>query len=110
MEARRYIFAGILSCVAMGAATATPLTPPTEPVRDTSCIVPLEVYVLPGGGTVLNLTTQSARSSRSNPILILGPSKQNGWASQRLLMRFDLQREESGAYTIDIGDLCVEGN
>ena len=73
------------------------------------CVTRYGGYVLaPNSGAIIRIDP-GQRSSAGNPVIVFRPPREHGWASQRLLMRFDLQIDDHGGRIANSGALCTEG-
>ena len=98
MEAGRIILAGISFAVAgLGAAWDVVI------VRPVSCAAE-KTYLLAGNSAAIIRIEADALADTDGVIVYREQSK--GWASRRLLGRFDLSLDDAGATIVNSGDFC----
>ncbi len=105
MGARR-LFAGLLcafGCAEQAAAETTILRPGP-------CATPQPSYLLAANSGALIRFEPDAPAALGNHVIVFRPKPTTGWASQRLLMRFDLKLDEKGVRIFNSGAVCMEAN
>ncbi|PQA85402.1 hypothetical protein [Hyphococcus luteus] len=101
MEAGRIILAGISFSVAgLGAAGDVVFTRPGPCAAQ-------ETYLLAANSAAL-IRVEAPEDGAANEGVIYyrKPDDRRGWASRRLLQRFDLSLEEAGVTIINSGEFC----
>ncbi|GJL95431.1 MAG: hypothetical protein DHS20C05_18360 [Hyphococcus sp.] len=79
-------------------------------VRPGPCSAQAASYLLAGNSAAIVRIGPEQAAGTSDPIIIVfRPQQTRGWASQRLLSRFDLKLDESGGRIINSGAFCTEG-
>jgi len=93
-----------LAILASGAAAAAP----PKVLRPGPCASPLGSYLLaPNSGALIRV--DGARpDGREERVVVFRPQALRGWASQRLLRRFDLKIEDAGVTIVNTGGFCSE--
>ncbi len=103
MEAGRLIIAGISFAVAgLGAAGDVVFTRPGP------CIAQ-ETYLLAANSAAIirvEAPEDRAATASDGVIYYRKPEERRGWASRRLVQRFDLSLEEAGVTIINSGEFC----
>ncbi len=98
MEAGRIILAGISFAVAgLGAAWDVVV------VRPGPC--PAEATYLLAGNSAAIIRVEAEAASVSDGVIVYREQSE-GWASRRLLNRFDLRVEEAGSTIVNSGEFC----
>jgi len=102
MEAVRVLMAGgAISAAALGAANS--LTNPPEIIRPGPCAGE-ETYLLAGNsGAIIRITRSGPEEDR---VIVFREQPSKGWASRRLLRRFDLKLDEAGPDIVNSGRFC----
>ncbi len=103
MIARRLFIAVVCAgyvLVAVGAVTIM--------TRPDSCVTRGTVYLLAENSGALIQIDPVTVAKAGNPVIVFRPKRLSGWASQRLLMRFDLKLDESGTRVVNTGAFCSE--
>ncbi len=78
-------------------------------VRPGPCSAQAASYLLAGNSAAIVRVSAEPSTDNSDPIIIVfRPQPTRGWASQRLLSRFDLKLDDSGARIINSGAFCTE--
>jgi len=105
MIARRLFVAVVCAgYVLVGVGAVTILT------RPDACVTRGTVYLLAANSGALIRAEPGAASEAGAPVIVFRPKRLSGWASQRLLMRFDLKLDESGTRIVNTGAFCSEAN
>lgn len=104
MKVRQLILAGIyVNLLAVGATAET-----TVVTRPMPCQSAAGSFLL-GANSGALIRIDEAGSSAS-AIIVYRPMKKHGWASQRILARFDLELEDEGVRVVNSGLRCEEGS
>lgn len=78
--------------------------------RPDACVTRGTVYLLAANSGALIRAEPGTASAAGDPVIVFRPKRTTGWASQRLLMRFDLKLDESGTRIVNTGAFCSEAN
>lgn len=101
MKTRRLILAALwINCLF---ATST-----AETVSAPSCITPEASYLLAGNSGALIRVAPETEAGRDAHVIVFRPQPARGWASQRLLMQFDLKLDDEGGRIRNTGAFCRE--
>lgn len=102
METRSIAFCSFLS--ALGASVQAEAA--TTIIRPGECAGVGQSYLLAvNSGAIIRVAPGNAAAPE---VIVFRPKAATGWASQRLLMRFDLQLDDHGARIINSGAFCKE--
>ena len=91
-------------CLALAGATGTPdvVVPPGP------CSSPYGAYLLAPNSGALVRVDRPDQTDGEVQVIVFRPQRLRGWASQRLLSRFDLEVEAGGVRVINTGGFCSE--
>jgi hypothetical protein len=105
MRTRRLIMLAFwLNCVVVNATAETTV------FRPGPCASQAGAYLLASNsGALIRVTPDSQGAATDHVIVFKKQKSMEGWASQRLLRRFDLQLEEGGPRIINSGAFCRGG-
>jgi len=95
-----------LNCLVVNATAETTV------FRPGPCASQAGAYLLASNSGALIRVTPESQGAASDHVIVFRKKKdsRDGWASQRLLRRFDLQLEEGGPRIINSGAFCRGGN
>ena len=100
MIARRIIIAGIwLNLIAINATAETTIIQP-GPCSGS------ELYLVAKNSGALIKVDYTAETAANEHVIVFRPQQTQGWASQRLLRRFDLQLGDGGPRVVNTGGFC----
>lgn len=68
-----------------------------------------DVYLLAGNSGALIRTNDAETGASGEHVIVFRPQPIKGWASRRLLRRFDLQLREDGVRIVNSGAFCTTG-
>ena len=104
MKTRQIILAALwLNCLAVNETAIS------SDGRDKACFGDATTYLLAANsGALIRVESESGKDPNSN-VIVFRPQKTHGWASQRLLMRFDLKLDDQGRRIVNSGEFCKEG-
>ncbi len=98
----------LLTAASVSFSAASEAAEPTI-VRPGPCSEQASSYLLAGNSAAIIRIGPGNTAETSDPIIIVfRPQQIRGWASQRLLSRFDLKLDDSGARIINSGAFCTE--
>jgi hypothetical protein len=78
--------------------------------RPDACVARGTVYLLAANSGALIRAEPGTAGEAGDPVIVFRPKRTTGWASQRLLMRFDLKLDEGGTRIVNTGAFCSEAN
>jgi len=87
-----------LACIGQGQAETTIIRPGSCAAQTT--------YLLAGNSGALILVEPTMPAPQSDHVIVFRYQPTRGWASQRLLRRFDLQLEDGGPRVVNSGAFC----
>ncbi len=91
-------------------ATFWLICPPAAAAQgpDMPCVTPEASYLLAANsGALIRIAPESATDT-GDQVIVFRPQLTTGWASQRILMRFDLKLDDKGARIRNTGAFCQE--
>ena len=101
METRRFIIAALSM-----AGFATSALAETTVIRPGPCAAQ-STYLLAANSGALIRVEPELDAGRNEHIIVFRYQPTTGWASQRLLKRFDLELEDGGARIMNSGVFCT---
>ena len=94
----------VLMILASGAAA----TAPPKILRPGLCASPHGSFLLaPNSGALIRVDGATPQGP-DDRVIVFRPQPLRGWASQRLLRRFDLKIDEAGVTIVNTGGFCSE--
>ncbi len=100
-----FFFATILAVFA--SALAYPAHAETAIIRPGPCAAQ-STYLLAANSGALIRVERAGAGDRSDQIIVFRHNPIRGWASQRLLRRFDLKLDDNGGRIFNSGAFCTE--
>lgn len=91
-----------ISGVMAGAASAE-----TTVIRPGSCASAAGSYLLAGDSGALIKVEPGAEGEEDSRVIVFRRRATDGWASQRILRRFDLKLDEDGPTIVNSGAFCI---
>ena len=103
MERKGVFFALMAAGLAAGGSVAG-----TMVIRHGPCAAG-DVYLLAGNSGALIRTNDAQTGAPGEHVIVFRPQPLKGWASRRLLRRFDLQLHEGDVRIFNSGAFCTMG-
>ena len=77
-------------------------------IRPGPCATHQATYLLAANSGALIRARAGTAGLVGDHVIVFRPKPTTGWASQRLLMRFDLKLDDNGARIVNSGAFCME--
>ena len=106
MERRGVFFFTLAAGLTAGGALCNDAPGAVSVTRPGSCAAHGAFLLADNSGALIQPATRS-NAGLSDHIIVFRPKPTSGWASQRLLRRFDLHLEEEGVRIVNTGTFCT---